>query len=237
MNKPTLLMLLFLSACSTEHAQLVQEDLDLALGRQLYEQRCASCHEVALDRTPSRQVLSGNTPNFIYSAINNGVMAPMAEGLSQEEKQAIALYISPAVGARGTAGDPDANAIWGPSSAQMPMDGPMCTEDLAQLDLRQPQWSGWSIGPDNARYQPDPGFSVEDIPRLKVKWAFHYPGSKNGQATVIGRESPHSLYDQDLVTFEEGVQAYDHRDAEGFIKLNALRLRVLARRDARAGSA
>src|SRR5688572_8025526 len=31
-----------------------------------------------------------------------------------------------------------------------------------------------------------------------------------GQATVIGRESPHSLYDQDLVTFEEGVQAYDH---------------------------
>ncbi|HRO33375.1 MAG TPA: argininosuccinate synthase [Brevundimonas sp.] len=54
-----------------------------------------------------------------------------------------------------------------------------------------------------------------------------------GNATVIGRESPDSLYDQDLVTFEEGVQAYDHRDAEGFIKLNALRLRVLARRDGR----
>ena len=57
-----------------------------------------------------------------------------------------------------------------------------------------------------------------------------------GNATVIGRESPDSLYDQDLVTFEEGVQAYDHRDAEGFIKLNALRLRVLARRDARSGN-
>ena len=54
-----------------------------------------------------------------------------------------------------------------------------------------------------------------------------------GNVTVIGRESPFSLYDQDLVTFEEGVQAYDHRDAEGFIKLNALRLRVLARRDRR----
>src|SRR5690606_41037383 len=58
-----------------------------------------------------------------------------------------------------------------------------------------------------------------------------------GAATVVGRESPHSLYDQDLVTFEEGIQAYDHRDAEGFIKLNALRLRVLARRQARDGSA
>ena len=55
-----------------------------------------------------------------------------------------------------------------------------------------------------------------------------------GNVTVIGRESPYSLYDQDLVTFEEGVQAYDHRDAAGFIKLNALRLRVLARRDRRS---
>ena len=56
-----------------------------------------------------------------------------------------------------------------------------------------------------------------------------------GNVTIIGRESPNSLYDQDLVTFEEGVQAYDHKDAEGFIKLNALRLRVLAKRDGREG--
>ena len=48
-----------------------------------------------------------------------------------------------------------------------------------------------------------------------------------GNVTVIGRESPYSLYDQDLVTFEEGAVAYDHRDAAGFIKLNALRLRTL----------
>ena len=51
-----------------------------------------------------------------------------------------------------------------------------------------------------------------------------------GSASVIGRESPYSLYDQDLVTFEEGKVAYDHRDAAGFIKLNALRLRTLAQR-------
>ncbi|MHC3126325.1 argininosuccinate synthase [Brevundimonas sp. GN22] len=56
-----------------------------------------------------------------------------------------------------------------------------------------------------------------------------------GNVTVIGRESPNSLYDQELVTFEEGAVAYDHKDAEGFIKLNALRLRVLAKRDNRAG--
>jgi argininosuccinate synthase len=51
-----------------------------------------------------------------------------------------------------------------------------------------------------------------------------------GNVTVIGRESPFSLYDQELVTFEEGAVAYDHRDAQGFIKLNALRLRTLAMR-------
>ncbi|MCK0206438.1 argininosuccinate synthase [Starkeya koreensis] len=52
-----------------------------------------------------------------------------------------------------------------------------------------------------------------------------------GNVEVVGRSSPYSLYNQDLVTFEEGAVAYDHRDAAGFIKLNALRLRTLANRD------
>jgi argininosuccinate synthase len=56
-----------------------------------------------------------------------------------------------------------------------------------------------------------------------------------GAAHVIGRESPYSLYDQELVTFEEGAVAYDHRDAAGFIKLNALRLRTLAQRKKKLG--
>src|ERR1700683_2219985 len=51
-----------------------------------------------------------------------------------------------------------------------------------------------------------------------------------GNVAVVGRESKYSLYDQDLVTFEEGAVAYDHRDAEGFIRLNALRLRTLGQR-------
>jgi len=55
-----------------------------------------------------------------------------------------------------------------------------------------------------------------------------------GNVSVIGRTSPYSLYDQDLVTFEEGKVAYDHRDAAGFIKLNALRLRVAAKRNRRS---
>ena len=57
-----------------------------------------------------------------------------------------------------------------------------------------------------------------------------------GSCFVIGRDSPCSLYDQDLVTFEEGAVAYDHRDAAGFIKLNALRLRTLAKRARKMGA-
>jgi argininosuccinate synthase len=56
-----------------------------------------------------------------------------------------------------------------------------------------------------------------------------------GSVAVIGRESPFSLYDQELVTFEEGAVAYDHRDAAGFIKLNALRLRTLGQRKKKLG--
>ncbi|HYJ29556.1 MAG TPA: argininosuccinate synthase [Allosphingosinicella sp.] len=51
-----------------------------------------------------------------------------------------------------------------------------------------------------------------------------------GNATVIGRESALALYDQDLVTFEEGSSSYDQRDAAGFIRLHALRLRIAAAR-------
>jgi argininosuccinate synthase len=62
---------------------------------------------------------------------------------------------------------------------------------------------------------------VEGRVRLKL-----YKGS----ARVVGRQSPNSLYSLAHVTFEED-QVYDQRDAEGFIKLNALRLRLGARRN------
>ena len=48
-----------------------------------------------------------------------------------------------------------------------------------------------------------------------------------GNANVVGRKSPHSLYSLQHVTFEEDAGAYDQRDAAGFIKLNALRLRLM----------
>jgi argininosuccinate synthase len=52
-----------------------------------------------------------------------------------------------------------------------------------------------------------------------------------GNASVVGRKSPNSLYSERHVTFEDDAGAYDQKDAAGFIRLNALRLRLLAARD------
>jgi argininosuccinate synthase len=54
-----------------------------------------------------------------------------------------------------------------------------------------------------------------------------------GSATVVGRASDRSLYSEAHVTFEDDAGAYDQKDAAGFIKINALRLRLLAARDRR----
>jgi argininosuccinate synthase len=57
-----------------------------------------------------------------------------------------------------------------------------------------------------------------------------------GSATVIGRESPNSLYSMKMVTFEDDQGAYDQVDAQGFIKLNALRLRLGAMAGRKGGA-
>ena len=60
--------------------------------------------------------------------------------------------------------------------------------------------------------------------------------SRAAHMQIAGRASDHSLYAQDLVTFEDDRGAYDQKDAQGFIKLNALRLRTLASRKRKAKS-
>ncbi len=55
-----------------------------------------------------------------------------------------------------------------------------------------------------------------------------------GNVEIVGRESDDTLFDEAIATFEEDDGAYNQADAEGFIKLNALRLRTIARRNARS---
>jgi len=86
-------------------------------------------------------------------------------------------------------------------------------------------YNGFWFSPEREMLQAAVNYSQEKVTgtvRLKL-----YKGSCN----VTGRKSPHSLYSEKVVTFEDDQGAYDQRDAAGFIKLNALRLRLLGRRD------
>ena len=88
-------------------------------------------------------------------------------------------------------------------------------------------YNGFWFSPEREMLQAAIDKSQEKVTgRVRVKLY-------KGNVTVIGREAEYPLYDQQLVTFEEGAVAYDQRDAAGFIRLNALRLRVLGQRDRR----
>ena len=82
--------------------------------------------------------------------------------------------------------------------------------------------SGDAAGADRHRQAP-----VTGTVRLKLY---------KGNVIVTGRESPHSLYSTRMVTFEDDAGAYNQQDAAGFIKLNALRLRLGATIGRRGGA-
>ena len=82
-------------------------------------------------------------------------------------------------------------------------------------------YNGFWFAPERLMLQAAIDYSQQDVTgtvRLKLY---------KGNTTVVGRTAEKSLYSADWVTFEESAVAdYDHKDAEGFIKLNALRLRL-----------
>lgn len=156
-------------------------------GGAVYRTRCASCHESGAERVPTRELLSRNPPSFILGTLRGGVMAPMAEGLSPAELVAVSRYVSKVPETEKTLGEIDPKRIWGSGVEGTPLDAPRCAAPPAPVDLAaRDRWNGWSVAADNARFQPNPGLAASDVPRLKLKWAFQYPGAKNGQATVIG---------------------------------------------------
>lgn len=140
-------------------------------GAAIYKQRCAVCHDKADKdaRTPTRDLLAKLTPERIETALTSGVMKEQGSGLSGDEKRALAAFLSakPA----GSVQAPAAN---------------LCTSKPPFApDGRD--WNGWGRELANTRYQPAPGLTAGDVPKLKVKWAFAYPAVYTfGQPAVVG---------------------------------------------------
>jgi polyvinyl alcohol dehydrogenase (cytochrome) len=139
-------------------------------GEPIFKARCATCHEPAVDRAPTRQQLAVRAPEEVYDALTVGAMKPMATGLSEAEIYGVVRYLTGKSPTPQTASAPDSN---------------ICAAH-APLNLRGPMWNGWSPTLANLRYNPAPGISAADVPRLKVAWAFSYPGTKNTAPLVFG---------------------------------------------------
>jgi polyvinyl alcohol dehydrogenase (cytochrome) len=63
-----------------------------------------------------------------------------------------------------------------------------CAEGYHPFSPGAGDWNGWGVDPINSRFQPQPGIAAEDVPRLKLKWAFGFPGEvrTQSQATIVG---------------------------------------------------
>ena len=146
-------------------------------GAKVYADNCASCHDQPTGRTPPKDALKERTADAIHLSLTSGTMAIQGVSLSVAEKKAVAEYLSgKPLGAAGAQGA-------GVCSAK-----PAPIGNLAG----KPQWNGWGADTANSRYQPKPGLTAADVPNLKLKWAFGFPGGTQayGNPSTAPRSTP-----------------------------------------------
>jgi polyvinyl alcohol dehydrogenase (cytochrome) len=147
-------------------------------GPTLYKQLCASCHDTGLDRAPTRDALQTMRPERVLAALESGPMLSMASGRTGVERRAIAEYVT-------------GKRFAEPFSATPPPTA-MCRATAGDFvnPLNGPAWNGWGVNTANTRYQDASmaGITAADVPRLRLKWAFGFPGelSVDAQPTVAG---------------------------------------------------
>ena len=139
-------------------------------GGAIFQQRCAMCHDVGAGHAPSREALGRRSPVNIKMALLTGAMKPQSGGLSMADVDAITTFLTAEVAAKTP-----------------PLRPNLCAGPVAPLTVAANSWNGWGRDLANSRFQPHPGLDPADLPRLKLKWAFAYPGALTwGQPTVVG---------------------------------------------------
>jgi len=150
-------------------AEASAQQEDAKAGAAIYAERCVACHEKEEGRAPPRFILETRLPREIVQTLTTGPMQQQASGLSAQQIRSIALYLTGKLPGPGSEPDPNAN---------------LCAS-VAPVRLADGDWNGWGRDIANSRYQPQPGFKLEDLPKLKVKWAFALPGL-TGQPVAAG---------------------------------------------------
>jgi len=144
-------------------------------GAALWKARCAGCHESANSqlRMPKREEVAARTADNVFTAMASGAMTVQAAGLTEDEERAIATYVT--------------GKNFG-ASAPAAMAGQCTTPPKKFAPNPKDDWNGWGDDPKNSRFQPNPGLKAADVPNLKLKWAFGFPGDNaaDAQPTVVG---------------------------------------------------
>lgn len=147
-------------------------------GPTLYKQLCASCHDTGAARAPTRDVLQAMTPERVLTAMESGPMLSMASGRTGVERRAIAEFVT--------------GKEFSDVFSTKPSPQAMCRATAGEFanPLTGPAWNGWGANTQNTRYQDIKmaGLSAADVPKLKLKWAFGFPGelSADGQPSIAG---------------------------------------------------
>jgi polyvinyl alcohol dehydrogenase (cytochrome) len=151
-------------------------------GAALYRRDCASCHDMGVDRAPARDALQTMTAERVLAAMESGPMISMASRDNGAERRAIAQFVTgKGLSARDLSTTPPQSAMCvaaavAPGTFANPLAGK--------------NWNGWGDNTGNTRFQSADaaGFTAAQASRLKVKWAFGFPGDldANAQPTVVG---------------------------------------------------
>ncbi len=147
------------AVCSVSTAVLAA-----ATGEEVYAKRCSGCHDQSNPRIPPRDTLMKMPAARILKILDFGVMMQVAYHMPREEREAVAKYL-------GT----DAAETVLPAEA-------FCKDRTVAInDKSKFIWDGWSPKGDNARFETADvaGLSIDQVKKLKLKWAFGYDGDVN----------------------------------------------------------
>ncbi|MBZ5577426.1 MAG: PQQ-binding-like beta-propeller repeat protein [Acidobacteriia bacterium] len=144
-------------------------------GAAIYQERCASCHDMPQARVPSLSTIKAMTGEAIYGALTSGTMKSRAEGLTTQQIFALLGYIAPTGAAQ---------------AAPVAITATCQGEAAFRMGPNDPQWNGWSPGLTNSRFQDAAGakLTAPDVPKLKLKWAFNLGAVTlaRSQPTIVG---------------------------------------------------
>ncbi len=141
-------------------------------GAKLYGEFCGACHDHPKDRIPAREVIAKRSPDEVMQALTGGSMRVQSSGLNNNERLAVATFLTGKPPTGKLAPTPEKN---------------LCARATPATLGSGSQWNGWGRDLDNSRYQPEPGLVASDVPRLKLKWAYGYRSTLiYGQPTVVG---------------------------------------------------